>query len=350
MKLPEGHNFLYYRMKNGILVNITTQNNYQSHKIERINGVNLQPTFKKDWFIVPEQTDILTVEVNGGQIAVNNRYELINKSIQGCPLLIYPDQIIPDEDGEWTGEFKGLRSLYLYLVDREEVGLVELPTFQKEYKGNIDIESLDNPINFRYRLSGKQDDYLYHNKADFLDYESIILNENNWKSAFFQIDQIISTLVPPIFWHLHPIELSSEATYRIIRQHVKDNIDSKWAFIQSDYDFTFTVSKRIKIKPYVNKSTYVPLGKRKAVTTKLLVEDRQRVLFTIGHSGHPYKDSPPIKGFRGKSLEDLKSVIDEYLTDLMAIINEPLTHCQRCDGSGIVNFNELNLNERKDIA
>jgi hypothetical protein len=54
-------------------------------------------------------------------------------------------------------------------------------------------------------------------------------------------------------------------------------------------------------------------------------------------AGKPnYEGYTSIKGFEGKNESDLKEQIDAYLADLTDAINEPLTECGNCNGTGVI--------------
>jgi hypothetical protein len=51
----------------------------------------------------------------------------------------------------------------------------------------------------------------------------------------------------PVLLQTKPCYLTNEESYKIIRNHVKVNINPKYAKITSDYDFCFTVEKVIEL-------------------------------------------------------------------------------------------------------
>jgi hypothetical protein len=56
-------------------------------------------------------------------------------------------------------------------------------------------------------------------------------------------------LTPEFALHERPCSITSKQTYDIVRYYVKENIDPKQAEVTSDYDFCFTVKKKVAIKP-----------------------------------------------------------------------------------------------------
>lgn len=154
------------------------------------------------------------------------------------------------------------------------------------------------------------------------------------------VDEITT---PDILREERPCELSSEHSFKIIRTHIKDNIDPKTATISSDYDFCLTVEKRI---PLAEKETYqidenmnfFSRRKRKPkMVTKYRIE-RKKEIYKIAPrlNGKVYDKYPEAPMFRGENARNLKANIDEYLADLMEEINRPLHDCPHCKGMGVV--------------
>ncbi len=156
-------------------------------------------------------------------------------------------------------------------------------------------------------------------------------------------------MTPDIAWHLYPCAISSELAYRIIRAWIKDHVDPMYAVVASDYDFCFTVEKKIRIVPH--------LQKREKLTSRFksynpprftshTIEYEKRKVFEMTSGKDRYRGYPVVDGFKGDSLADLAQKIDQYLRDLMEVINAPLTKCQQCDGLGVIDYHKLPTNER----
>ena len=54
-------------------------------------------------------------------------------------------------------------------------------------------------------------------------------------------------IIPDILIHNYPCEISSVDLYSVVRQYIKDNIDTKVAKITTDYNFCFEVKKLIPL-------------------------------------------------------------------------------------------------------
>ncbi len=153
---------------------------------------------------------------------------------------------------------------------------------------------------------------------------------------------ILDTIIfPNILLPARKSNLTSEQTYQIIRKHIQDNIEPKYAHITSDYDFCFTVKKKIHLAqkiPYQKNIARYGARKPKYVTDYR--ESREIEVFEMTHSGHNYgkgyNNYTIIEGFKGHNVEQLKENIDNYLKDLMDLINCPLIDCPNCKGKGVL--------------
>jgi len=151
------------------------------------------------------------------------------------------------------------------------------------------------------------------------------------------IDQL--TIADPILSQEKPCRMSATQSYEIIRQHVKRNINSRYAEITSDYDFCFTVQKRIELavlEPFTR-----DVGtKRRPKTVTDYRKHRSIVVYNVAppdrQTGKPYNGYPLVEPFVGTSHEDLKARIAAFLEDLMEQINRPLCECKACGGKGVV--------------
>jgi hypothetical protein len=293
-----------------------------------INGEIPEKTFHPMWFLIKSEPFKVTKFVK--QPRINHRYELKPDIpwVEGSMLpksMPKQEVMVTTEDGscEWKEEFKHLQSLYVEVSD-------EQPDIETDvdfsYRTVLEIGDIKTAENFNYvvqRTQFKSDGFIN------IDASKIIHQE---------IDKII---FPGIALPNTKCSLTSEDTYKIIREHVKRNIDSRYAEVTSDYDFCFEVAKIIPLKtPYTNKTEIKNARGRSYAKPKYreyTVKNRYiKSVFEMTHSGHRYRGYTVIAGFHGENHSDLKDNIDKYLDDLMARINEPLTDCPHCNGMGIV--------------
>lgn len=144
----------------------------------------------------------------------------------------------------------------------------------------------------------------------------------------------------PFLLPTRPCKLSSLDSYRIIREHIKRNINHDYAKITSDYDFCLTVVKRLELPepfPYqVDVNAMYPRRKKKLVTR--YNSHRDVVIYECAprKDGKVYQKYSEAPCFEGKDQQDLENNIQQYLDDLMAHINEPLVSCKHCEGRGAI--------------
>ena len=328
----------YYEINDGLL--IKQIHNLYSTKLTdfKINGKEPSKTHKPGAFVVKcTESEIVSFErlVRGKEI--NYRYEIKNSALisEKMPAVISKADVTIDYDSDlgWIGEYAGLESLYDSKCDVEPEHF-ESAQFDTECLGKLNLQNLDNPIDFSYRLERSN----YNTNQNYLKTEELF----STYTKGIEVDEIVKTFTPDVVWHLHPCSISSELSYRIVRAHIKDNIDNKVASITSDYEFCFTVNKKYSTKPYVTESSvYKSTRARKPTTVKRTMESKDFKMFEMTNAKDKYKGYTILQGFEGSSLEDLKNVIDDYLNVLMQIINEPLQECSVCEGRGVVNVKKI---------
>ena len=150
------------------------------------------------------------------------------------------------------------------------------------------------------------------------------------------IDQLT---VDPILLQERPCRLDAAQSYKIIREHVKTHIDPKWAAITSDYDFCFTVEKRIPLAEPIPFSREVKVSARRSKTVTDYRHHRAVKVYETSppeRNGKPYSHYPLTEPFVGENHEDLKAKIKTFLDNLMAKINEPIKDCPHCGGKGVI--------------
>lgn len=288
----------------------------------KINGNLPEKTFHSQWVYVPE----LPTEIKRPlrQPATNYRYELIDKSMESTKL---KDPILPGEveeiiDGNkcWKEGYAHLRSLYELKRDPQ-------PDIWVDVEFHLSIIELEVYIDGGFSY-----------KTDTLRGSETAITEKNAQHQL--IDRIV---FPNLVLPSKRCRLSPERSYRIIRAHVKDNINPKYAEITSDYNFCFTVKKKIPLAEptefEVDINNPIFLTRKGARKRKPKYETRYRKSRSVEifeMTADNYKDYTQIKGFEGKNHNDLNRKIDKYLKNLMEYINEPLIDCPHCDGHGVI--------------
>lgn len=233
-----------------------------------------------------------------------------------------------DYEGEWKEEYSHLQSLYTPLQSNNEQKEIfdEFEIVQKlKINEEIDFVGLKIPAITKFDFKEK----IY------------IVTEKDLKYSL--LDEIT---IPTLLLHKRPCKISSKQSYDIVRQYVKENIDSKYAAITSDYDFCFTVKKKIELfTPEKYKLDVSPIKARKPRYETRYRKAREYEIFEMTYSPENYKGYTPIKEFEGEDLKDLKDNIEVFCKNLIDKINEPLKDCPHCKGYGVILDSEIKQSE-----
>lgn len=201
-------------------------------------------------------------------------------------------------------------------------------------------------------IEGRDDLYDYNQEVveeerfDPLEDEVKIIKEDpDWN--FYPNERWNTILHKPLDWISTPkvllqekeCSLTKKETFDIIRDYVKVNIDPNYAQITSDYDFCFTVKKKIEL--YENEKYTVDINnnifsKRKRKAKYVTKYRTHRFVDVFECAPKPYQDYTVVKPFQGKNYKDLENNIRVYLEDLIKKINEPVKDCKCCKGRGVI--------------
>jgi len=310
------------KTNNGYLISDNVENkNYHSTRIDSLIINDSEPikTFKNAWFRTESKPHKIQTLIK--QEPQNQRWELKDKSLIGKFKEIYLANEVM-EDYDYSDDFIEIKGLYEFKKDILPDILQDL---EFEILEILEIEEFKEPVGFKYKRSGQWSNQKYPDVTEM----------------DVKYDLVSQLLNPSIILHEHPCRLSVKESYDIVRAHVKENINPKVSEITSDYDFCFTVKKKIPLaKPYKYEFDANSLSSRKKkpkIETRI-VDKKSVEIFEMCHA--KYGGYTPINPFLGESLEDLKMNIDSYLENLMLIINEPVRECSNCSGAGVV-FNEI---------
>lgn len=282
----------------------------------RFDGVDAGKTFHKDWLEVDKFPELGEIFIEAKDKFIG--FKLIDASMatKDIPLTLS----VEDVGDRWDWEKKtNLRSLYEdeseYIaahwewIEFQVAEVIEMDGGIKKYKG----------FSFPVRGDHWKDDprQLTHNSAENLVIDKICFPE---------------PLLPS-----RPVSFTSQQSYEIIRFHVQQNINRKFAKISSDYDFHFAVEKIIELPEPVAYKVDVsgPRARKPKYQTRYRSNRTLKVL-DISHSSHPWEYGECVKGFEGQNIEELAKKIQTYLDELMAEINKPIKDCPNCKGCGVV--------------
>lgn len=294
------------------------------------NGKTPSPSNKDGWVVIDGTIEKVEEKINGKKI--NYRFEL--KDPERFPNLdstlkvedVFLDKrqtcysyIDEDDYYDIAPSYRDIISLYDIKSDRENDYFKELD-FELEVLAEID--SIDNSC-FTYKLRNG-------NRS------SNVIPINHKNISHYLVDEL---LYPEILLNNKSCFLSVKQTYDIVRSYIQDHIDNSVSVISSDYDFCFSVSKRIKLsKPYTSKREILNRSGKSYSRPRYnerYIDKKEIKVFEMAPK--VYQSYPVIEQFRGDNISDLKKNIDNYLEDLITKINTPLKECCACNGLGVLN-------------
>lgn len=322
----------YYKSKEGIYIN-KSGFPYRSDSI-RINGITsdlFKETFSSDWKFIEGIQEIKSVETKITGSAELKEFKLKDESFgDKLPLTLSLEEasLEYDEDDDrrvFTGKYKDYQSLYDPVFSKTEDRWEE-KEFETQFLGEIEYEYSQIPE--KIIIKTMREGWHRNNTVNLQLAEIACWND------------IEKMLVPEFLLCERPCKISSDQTYKIIRAHVKENINGHYAEISSDYDFCFTVKKKIPVKPYVhtweekkeNGKPYArPRIQRRTISNRI-----GETIFEMTPASRKYNGYPVIEGFEGSSFKDLAENIKLYLDELISFINIPLKECEHCGGHGVI--------------
>lgn len=281
------------------------------------DGKSPKLTYKSDWYRLDKKPTKIQSLIK--QYPINRRWELKDKSLSDKFKEVYQyEEVMVGYDVEdW---FSAIKGLYDFKQDEQPD---KLENIDFELDEILEIEEYKDHNGFKYKAAGQWSHENYPT-----------VTEKNVK-----YDILTQVLTPPVLLYTQPCKLSRKESYDIVRKYIKENINNKVSEITSDYDFCFTVKKKILLaQPYsfqhdVNSSIFGKRKKKPKYETKY-VDKKSLTVFEMCHE--KYQSYTPIECFEGDNLDDLKSNIDSYLEELISVINKPLCECDKCNGSGVI--------------
>lgn len=307
----------------------------------KVNGVLLRelavPTHHPNWVLLPVQ-EITSVEdkVYSRQQVVGYTLKMPELANEKIPLYLTRADAGPhyDEDYEDTvwKNYNEYRPLYKEVVETTAEGWTPVE-FSVKILRELKIDNLESPVEMK--VSILRAGTWGGTEKEELDLSSIV--------CYSDIEKM---LTPEFLLHERPCQLTSKQAYEIVRSHIKDNINPAYARVTSDYNFCFTVSRKMAIKPY-----NVQVDKRKTSRSKpkfvtQAVTHKEVAIFEMTFSPENYKGYTPIAGWQANNLKEMKEQIESYLTELMDEINRPVQECQACSGTGCTDVAPIGTNDR----
>jgi hypothetical protein len=297
---------------------------YHTDKIKNYYFDDILPevTFKPHWY----KLNMLPEDINNNKVyklvdkQVNIRYELNNKNLieKGFK------EILTEEECNNENIKFDVSEFYSRKYDYEKV---------KNYITDIELIQLCEVSGFK--------------EPNTFNYTAVLKDKKTWDDKVINITnndinhQVIDKIIFPSLLHYNkPCSISSNNLYGIVRQYIIDNIDNKVAKITSNYDFCFTVKKIIPLLAPEKVSYQKLFARTKKERAKIHIaikEYKEEVIFEMTPDTQNYKDYPVLEAIYANSEDELKEKIDNFLTNLINVINEPLHLCPHCNGSGYEN-------------
>lgn len=304
----------------------------------KINGQELKETYHNGWRFV-ELESIDKVEQWVAPTKERIGFKLTDISLKSDSIPEYltledVDEYWDEDDGRCWSNYSKIKSLYE--DDYKEIPETwEEVEFESECLGELEIS---NPTKIKDR--------------SYKVYKTKWVHEGDRVVKISDVarwTELEKMLTPDCALHDRPCSISSKQTYDIIRHYVKENIDPKQAEVTSDYDFCFTVKKKIAVKPYIHKwETKKNNGKSyrpPRINTKS-IEHKSVEIFEMTHDVKGYRGYTVIKGFEGDDLQNLIDNVKNYLDELIYHVNVPVKECEHCGGTGHIVENNFKINKR----
>jgi len=319
------------KCKERFFVSENYQNRYNSIENLLVDGKTPEKTFHPNWCVLDSEPVLIQKYV--GQPDINYRYELIDKTMESekTPLILNRDEVAIKEGygWYWKDEYKIYQSLYKLFSDSQPAVLENV---EFEYKTIMEVTEIREYEGFKYdtQRTTYQSDGIWDIREKEINHQLI--------------DKII---FPEIVLPARPSTLTSQQSFGIIRQYIKQHINLDVATVTSDYNFCLTVKKKIplsepeKYTVDVNNAWYNKRKRKPKLETRYR---RFREVECFNMAPKAYQTYSVISGFRGENQEDLKNNIDSYCENLIKFINEPVKDCPYCKGMGVV----LKNKERKN--
>lgn len=300
----------------------------------RINGVEGKALWVKRWYsfagINPIDPETVKVEYLASPRTYKDKYVLKDKTlandkipeevpVEALAREAYTDKY-GDYDERYTTEF-GEKYGYLYeehygQLPAEWVDITDKSQF---FDKGLLVGDLTEPPSLKIEVR-KKDRY-----TDVVQEVDV--------SEYVQYAEIYQAVSPEIALHKYPCFISGRGLYNLARAHVRRHIDPKVSQITSDYDFHFCVHKTVPLHTPIKKEILKSEGKSYARPRYRYENTKTLKIYDIGTEK---KWGKVLDDVHGDNMEDLLNKIKDYLDNLIAYINEPITECPHCDGYGYV--------------
>ena len=314
---------LQYKTNVGYFVKVSGAYPYSVFSGYIINDISEEEAIKINGY-AKLNSEVTSVQKKIPPTKTLKHYTLKDKELESSkfPLIV---NHYWDEDFE---EYKlqgveGYEALYEPVWEETKSTLVDVPFVVK----NLGEYVVEDPCNIKDRKIKVANDIAFSSKKEEVELSL---------SQVVTYDDIVKLLTPEFALAQVPCKLTSQQMYRITRQYILEHLDMKENIITSNYDFCFTVKKRVHTKPFVIQESY---WQGKKLKSKPVTKNEKQVeVFEMTWAG--YKGSGGYEGYtcipslEGSSLEDIADKLESYLEGLIKVLNTKVIECECCKGTG----------------
>ncbi len=262
---------------------------------------------------------------------IGYKLKVVELASDKIPVYLKQEEVQPylDDDGDtrWVN-YEDIHMLYT--VDSAQKESILSPVeYQLVCLGTLQVDNIESPATMTIMVK-RPKYYIEHSKS--CDLSELV--------TYSDLEQM---LTPEFLLHERPCKLTSKQMYNIVRNWVKTNINPKCAEITSDYDFCFTVKRKLYHPPVEIKTEIKKQNGRSYATPKFNTRTKAYdsvQIFEMTWAG--YRDNGGYEGYtcipplEGSSLKDISERLKYYLETLMEEINKELDKCSCCKGHGYV--------------
>ena len=302
----------------------------------RVNG---DIPIKAGWNHLKDVHTITSYEVlqAGENKLVGYTLKISSVACDEIPLKLSPEQVCQylDDDGDYLWRnYSDYQALYKEVYERQPSFWKETP-FELEIVRDIQIDNYEKPIDMKIGTT--------------VHVQSPHWNISDELSKVVLYEDIERILTPEFLLHERPCQLAPSQLYSIIRNWIKVNINSQVAYVSSDYDFCFSVKRRVQIKPITVKKEIKKQNGRSYAQPKFhtqKVESKDVVLFEMAPKA--YQSYPILSHWHASNLKEMAEQLKQYLETLMEEINAPVQECEHCGGCGVI-VKKIGINNWEDV-
>ena len=318
----------YYQSNLGVFIkNEWSMNSLYINDIPFTEGI-ARKGFRQ--FNIPS-IDKVERESSPTYVTIGYNLKVVELSSDKIPAYLKQEDVQPyaDEDGNtcWTN-YEEIRGLYTVDSVQKEGGLTPVE-YQLVCLGTLQIDNIESPATMAINVSNPK---TIPTEAKGYDLPGLV--------TYSDLEQM---LTPEFLLHERPCKLTSKQMYNIVRNWVKTNINPKCAEITSDYDFCFTVKRKLYHPPVEIKTEIKKQNGRSYATPKFNTRTKAYDSVQIfemtwaGYRGNGgYEGYTCIPVLEGSSLKDISERLKYYLETLMEEINKEVDKCPCCNGYGHV--------------